>query len=61
MDQGAFDQARSELIRMGLVAWQKPLYQVLSLEPMPVLKQRRTGSTLSLGDILKGAMEVCHD
>jgi len=44
---------------MGLVAWQKPLYQVLSLEP--VLKQQRTGSTLSLGDILKGAMEGCHD
>ena len=61
MEQCAFDQARSELIRMGLVAWQKPLYQVLSLEPMPVLKQRRTGSTLSLGDILKGAMEGCHD
>ena len=33
MDQAVFETARSDLIRMGLIAWQKPLYQVLSLDP----------------------------
>jgi len=59
MDPALFEKTRSDLIRMGLVAWQKPFYQVLCLEP--VRKERRNGSTLSLGDILKNAMEVCHD
>jgi hypothetical protein len=32
MDQAIFETARSDLISMGLIAWQKPLYQVLSLD-----------------------------
>lgn len=61
MDQSTLEQARSDLARMGLIAWQKPLYQVLCLEPLVMEKNRRTGSPMSLGDILKSAMEVCHD
>ena len=59
MDQTIFETARSDLIRMGLIAWQKPLYQVLCLGPAG--KARRSGSAMRLGDILKNAMEVCHD
>jgi hypothetical protein len=28
-------QARADLIRVGLIAWQRPLYQVLALDPPP--------------------------
>ena len=60
MDQAALEDARNNLIRIGLIAWQKPLYQVLALDiekrekPMP-----RTGmdKPLSLGQILKMAGE----
>ena len=31
-----FTQARAELIKAELVAYQHPLYQVLALEPKPV-------------------------
>jgi hypothetical protein len=60
MDQEALDDARANLMRIGLIAWQKPLYQVLSLDrskcekPVP-----RTGmdNAISLGEILKMARE----
>jgi len=58
MDQQALNKARSGLIKHSLIAWQKPIYQVLCLEP--ALKSRR-GSVMSLGDILKNAMEVKND
>jgi len=38
MDHKDMENARSDLIRSGLIAWQKPLYQVLCVEP--VLKNR---------------------
>ena len=53
MDQTTLDQARSGLIQNGLIAWQKPIYQVLSLEPIEW--NNRTGSMMSLKDILGGA------
>lgn len=53
MDQTTLDQARSGLIKNGLIAWQKPIYQVLSLEP--INWDNRTGSMMSLKDILGGA------
>ena len=59
MDQNLFEKARSDLVRMGLLAWQTPLYQVLSLEPLE--KSRRNGTSMMLGDILKNALEVAHD
>ena len=60
MDQEALHDARANLIRIGLIAWQKPLYQVLSLDkakrerPAP---RAQTDNPLSLGEILKRAKE----
>lgn len=53
MDQATLDQARSGLIRNSLIAWQRPIYQVLSLEPP--CQDNRAGSMISLRDILGGA------
>ena len=53
MDMHTFENARSDLIRADLIAWQKPLYQVLCLEP--VVKSRAIASPMGLGDILKRA------
>ena len=60
MDQGALEQARVNLIRVGLIAWQKPLYQVLSLDKVVREKpapRTRMDKPLSLGEILKRAKE----
>ena len=60
MDQNTLDSARVNLIRTGLVAWQKPLYQVLSLDNQMVEKKSPRSSMaqmLSLGEILKTARE----
>jgi len=56
MDLKTLQKARSDLIKTGLIAWQKPLYQVLDLEPDQ--KIRQTGSAMVLGEILKRAAEV---
>jgi hypothetical protein len=53
MDQITLDEARSGLIKNHLIAWRKPIYQVLSLEPATC--DVRTGSMMSLKDILGGA------
>ena len=53
MDQTTLDQAKSGLIRNDLIARQKPIYQVLSLEPLP--RTNRCGTLMSLKDILGGA------
>lgn len=59
MDAPVFEPARSELIGKGLIAWQKPLYQVLCLEP--AIQKREPAMAMGLGDILKKAMEVTGD
>ena len=59
MDRDMLETARADLIRKGLIAWQKPLYQVLCLGSEK--KIRRKGSPMGLGDILKSAMGGCHD
>jgi len=41
MEQQTLQDARSDLILHGLIAWQKPLYQVLCLEPFVVEQNRR--------------------
>ena len=53
------DIARTDLINKGLSAWQKPIYQVLNLGIEE--KVRCNVEPMGLGDILKRAMEVCHD
>ena len=55
MDTDMFEKARSDLIRLSLIAWQKPLYQVLCLEPASHI--RAMTSFMGLGDILKKAIE----
>ena len=60
MGQNDIDQARSGLIRYGLIAWQKPIYQVLGLDPAPE-KAKRNNSMMRLSDILKSATEGIHD
>jgi hypothetical protein len=60
MDQNALDDARANLLRIGLIAWQKPLYQVLALDTVKREKpapRSNMDSALCLGDILKMASE----
>lgn len=61
MDEACLCRARRELCRSGLIAYQSPLYQVLSLDG-PVLPERpgrRWGSdreAISIGEVLRRAM-----
>ena len=60
MDQKTLQLARADLIHLGLIAWQKPLYQVLSLdrpEPEKPAPRSNMDYALSLGDILNRARE----
>jgi len=61
MDHGELQSARNELILNNMLAWQKPVYQVLSLEPVKAVWQRTPGNPMSLGDILKKAAEAGND
>ena len=61
MNLSELQHARANLIRVGLIAWQKPLYQVLSLECAQREKQTPRSNmdkALCLGDILKMASEA---
>ncbi len=54
--------ARAELMAAGLVAWRRPFYQVLGLEPKPGDTAAKTpgpraGGMRSAGDILRAMME----
>ena len=60
MEAAALNHARSELIGAGLVAWQRPIYQVLGLDPEPAPRKPCRGA-MRLGDILNQAMEAAHD
>ena len=44
--------SREQLVRAGLIAYEKPLYQVLNLEPAPA---PRSGC-LSVGELLRQAL-----
>jgi len=55
MDADTLQKSRSDLVGLSLIAWQKPIYQVLSLEP--VSHGRSMASLMGLGDILKKAMK----
>jgi|WetSurMetagenome_2_1015567.scaffolds.fasta_scaffold23740_4 hypothetical protein len=51
---------REQLVRADLVAYQKPLYQVLALPQSPAVSVptgARTGQALSLADILRRASQ----
>ena len=50
-------QARQQLVSADLLAYQKPLYQVLALPPAPeAISSPRAGQSLSAGDILRRAL-----
>lgn len=56
IDPLQLSNARAQLEKAGLVAYHKPLYQVLSLEPAPLAPApaaERAGQTLSVADIFK--------
>lgn len=48
-------KARMELVRIGLIAYQKPIYQVLPLDALPLSTPKRTASAHPqlLGQIFK--------
>ena len=52
--------AREELLQAELIAYRKPLYQVLDLSPVPLSRvpdlPRHGGEAASVGDILKHIM-----
>lgn len=52
MDALQLSAGRHQLLQAGLIAYEKPLYQVLSLDPV---EQARSGST-SVAEILRKAM-----
>jgi hypothetical protein len=50
-------QARQQLVSADLLAYQKPLYQVLALPPAPAASSsQRAGQSLSAGDIFRRAL-----
>ena len=52
MDRLVLSASRQQLIQAGLIAYQKPLYQVLSLEPADALRS----GPISVGELLRKAM-----
>jgi hypothetical protein len=61
MDADTLEKARLNLTRIGLIAWQPPLYQVLSLDLSVPQSRTLQDAPLSLGDILKQAIGGAHD
>jgi replication initiation and membrane attachment protein DnaB len=59
LDHATLSQARTQLCQRGLVAYQKPLYQVLALEEPPAvsLPAQRAGQALSVKDVLQHLFE----
>lgn len=57
MDQSMLQNARSNLVQNAMIAWQRPLYQVLSLDISDTAKRSTMEQPLSLGSILKKARE----
>jgi hypothetical protein len=55
LNEAQLREARRSLLAAGLIAYESPLYQVLSLEPTSTSEQpvARTGQTLSISAILR--------
>lgn len=56
VDPIALTQARQQLLQSQLIAYRKPLYQVLDLEPSAISESPRLGETLSVAAVLKKVM-----
>ncbi len=54
MDIQGLGKARSGLIKNNLIAWQEPIYQVLSLEPK--ITTQRSGQLMSLAEVLSSVV-----
>jgi hypothetical protein len=65
MDVSILDEARKNLIEAGLIAYTKPLYQVLSLDPAPhkepPVPQRSLDKPVPIGEIFRQMREALHD
>ena len=59
MDDCLLSESRLELIRLSLVAYKKPLYQVLDLAPQEIVYQRNNpqDSIQAFGQVLQQIME----
>jgi hypothetical protein len=58
LDAVGLARARQELIAARLIAYQRPLYQVLALDaPAPSTPRLPVGQPMSLGEILRGIAE----
>ena len=54
IDQTRLPTLRQQLIRAGLLAYQKPLYQLLALPKLVALTEEpRTGQVRSIGELLR--------
>jgi hypothetical protein len=53
MDVHLLEQARKDLVHIGLIAYKKPLYQVLSLDAYNISPKRENGQLQSIGQIFK--------
>jgi len=56
LDLPNLSAARRQLVAAELIAYQKPLYQVLALVETPAVGTAQTGGTRSIGDILRRAL-----
>jgi hypothetical protein len=54
MDVQILREARTDLVKHSLIAWQKPIYQVLSLEPR--VNNCRSGQMMNLSMVLHGRL-----
>ena len=54
-------QARAALIRLELIAYERPLYQVLSLDPPVVVRQHGPRSVQDALAQLRGTLTVAQD
>jgi hypothetical protein len=60
LDPAELSTARQQLVQADVLAYQKPLYQVLALPedpPVCAARSERTGQTTSVADILRRALE----
>lgn len=58
LDDRQLESARAELVRAGLIAYEKPLYQVLSLDESPIASKRPSGDFASLKQIFQNMQEA---
>jgi len=57
MDSVELSAARQQLVQADLIAYQKPLYQVLALPEDATLTSARSGQAQSVADVLRRALE----